>query len=97
MSKSENTINTDIEREKNIVLDAQSNEKRLNEEKNSLIDTEKKYYDLEKQSNLDLQIATDELKKVQDKLERISKSLSLDTHGKEFTNYLNNIIQLLAR
>ena len=95
LSKSENTIETDIEREKNIVLDAQSNEKRLNEEKNSLIDTEKKYYDLEKQSNLDLQISTDELKKEQDKLEKISKSLSLDTHGKEFTNYLNNIIQNL--
>ncbi len=91
----ENTIEMDIEREKNIISDAQSNEKRLNEEKNGLIDTEKKYYDLEKQTQLDLQIATEELKKEQDKLERISKNLSLNSQGKEFINYLNNINQNL--
>ena len=95
LSKSEKTIETDIEREKNIISDAQSNEKRLNEEKNGLIDTEKKYYDLEKQTQLDLQIATEELKKEQDKLERISKNLSLNSQGKEFINYLNNINQNL--
>ena len=91
LSTSENTIEMDIEREKNIISDAQSNEKRLNEEKNGLIDTEKKYYDLEKQTQLDLQIATEELKKEQDKLERISKNLSLNSQSKEFINYLNNI------
>ena len=91
LSKSENTIEIDIEREKNIISDAQSNEKRLNEEKNDLIDTEKKYYDLEKQTQLDLQIATEELKKEQDKLEIISKNLSLNSQSKEFINYLNNI------
>ena len=95
LSESENTIEMDIEREKNIISDAQSNEKRLNEEKNDLIDTEKKYYDLEKQTQLDLQIATEELKKEQDKLERISKNLSLNSQGKEFINYLNNINQNL--
>ena len=95
LSTSENTIEMDIEREKNIISDAQSNEKRLNEEKNDLIDTEKKYYDLEKQTQLDLQIATEELKKEQDKLERISKNLSLNSQGKEFINYLNNINQNL--
>mgnify|MGYP002525158498 FL=1 len=95
LSKSENIIEIDIEREKNIISDAQSNEKRLNEEKNSLIDTEKKYYDLEKQTQLDLQIATEELKKEQDKLEIISKNLSLNSQGKEFINYLNNINQNL--
>ena len=95
LSTSENTIEMDIEREKNIISDAQSNEKRLNEEKNDLIDTEKKYYDLEKQTQLDLQIATEELKKEQDKLERISKNLSLNSQDKEFINYLNNINQNL--
>ena len=95
LSTSENTIEMDIEREKNIISDAQSNEKRLNEEKNDLIDTEKKYYDLEKQTQLDLQIATEELKKEQDKLERISTNLSLNSQGKEFINYLNNINQNL--
>jgi len=95
LSKSENTLEIDIEREKNIISDAQSNEKRLDEEKNSLIDTEKKYYDLEKQAHSDLQIATEGLKKEQDKLEKISKSLSLNSHDKEFINYLDNINEKL--
>ena len=59
--KSQKTIEIDMEREKNIIIDAQSNEKRLNEEKNNLIDTEKKYYDLEKKTLDDLQISSDEL------------------------------------
>ena len=50
--KSQSTVEEDIEREKNIIFEAQSNEKRLNEEKNVLIDTEKKYYDLEKQTKI---------------------------------------------
>jgi len=75
LSKSQNTLTNDIEREKNIILEAKSNEKRLDEEKNVLINTEKKYYDLEKQTENDLQIATGELKKEQDKLEKISKEL----------------------
>ena len=75
LSKSQDTLTNDIEREKNIILEAKSNEKRLDEEKNVLINTEKKYYDLEKQTENDLQTATGELKKEQDKLEKISKEL----------------------
>ena len=93
--KSQNMLEIDIQREKNIILDAQSNEKRLHEEKNSLIDTEKKYYDLEKQTEQDLQHATSELKTEQEKLERISKNLSLNNQDKEFVKYLNNINQEL--
>ena len=93
--KSQNMLEIDIQREKNIILDAQSNEKRLHEEKNSLIDTEKKYYDLEKQTEQDLQLATSELKTEQEKLERISKNLSLNNQDKEFVKYLNNINQEL--
>jgi len=93
--KSQQTIEIDMEREKNIIIDAQSNEKRLNEEKNALIDTEKKYYDLEKQTQLDLQTSTQELRKEQDMLEKISKNLSLNNHGKNFISYLNSINQNL--
>ena len=95
--KSENTIKIDIERERNIISDAQSNEKRLNEEKNILIDTEKKYYDLEKESHSDLQLVTDELRKEQDKLEKISKNLSLSSQDKKFLHYLNSISQNLEK
>ncbi len=93
--KSKQTIEIDIEREKNIILDAQSNEKRLIEEKNNLLETEKKYYDLEKITRQDLQVATEKLRKVQDKLESISKNLSLNSQNKELLNYLNNISQNL--
>jgi len=89
--KSQQVVEVDIEREKNIIVDSQSNEKRLNEEKNSLIDTEKKYYDLEKQTETDLQIAIDGLKEKQDSLEKVSKTLSLNSKEKEFVTYLTNI------
>ena len=43
-----------INREKGIVIDANSNEKRLKEEKSELIEIDSKYYDTEKKSNEDL-------------------------------------------
>ena len=93
--KSQNTVEEDIEREKNIIFEAQTNEKRLDEDKNMLIDTEKKYYDLEKKTENDLQIATRELKQEQDDLEKIAKNLSLSTQDKKFISCLNNINQNL--
>ena len=93
--KSQNTVEKDTEREKNIILESQSNEKRLAEEKNVLIDTESKYYDLEKKTENDLQIATEELKKEQDMLEKITKDLTLNNQEKSFISYLNNINQNL--
>ena len=89
--KSQDTLRMDIDREKNIIVDAQSNEKRLSEEKNNLIDTEKKYYDLEKKTESDFHQTTDALKKEQDKLEKISRELSHNKMDKNFINYLNNI------
>ncbi len=77
--KSKKTLEDDIEREKNIILEARSNEKRLDEEKNILINTEKKYYDLEKKTEEDLQNATFNLKTEQEYLEKISKNLLLST------------------
>jgi len=93
--KTQKTIEADTEREKNIILDAHSNEKRLNEEKNVLIDTEKKYYDLAKKAESDLHTASEDLRKEQDKLEKISRDLSLNNHGKNFVSYLNIISQNL--
>ena len=89
--KSLETIKADIDREKNIISDALSNEKRLIEEKDVLIDTEQKFYDLEKQKESDLKITTNELKKEQDNLEKISIKLSLNNHAKSFISYLNKI------
>ena len=87
MLKSQNTLFEDIDREKNIILEARSNEKRLDEEKNVLINTEEKYYDLEKKTEDDLQATTFELKIDQESLEKISKNLifSANTNGDLFS------------
>ena len=97
LRKSQDTIELDIEREKNIILEAQSNEKRLNEEKNVLINTEKQYYDLEKQTENDLQIATEELRKEQDKLEKISKELIINPISEKDSNVLKNSLDCLEK
>ncbi len=95
--KSQETIKADMDREKNIILDAQSNERRMNEEKNNLIDIEKKYYNLEKEIGSDLQDATEKLKKEQEKLERITKNLSLNAESKSFISYLNTVSNNLEK
>ena len=55
------TIEDDEDREKSVVIDANSNEKRLKEEKNELINIDSKYFENEKLSNLDLERAKDKL------------------------------------
>ena len=55
------TFDEDINREKGIVIDANSNEKRLKEEKNELIEIDSKYYETEKRSNEDLDDAKNKL------------------------------------
>ena len=61
IKKSLQTFDDDIGREKGIVIDANSNEKRLKEEKNDLIEIDSKYYETEKQSNEDLDAAKNKL------------------------------------
>ena len=55
------TFDDDINREKGIVIDANSNEKRLKEEKNELIEIDSKYYETEKKSKEDLDAAKNKL------------------------------------
>jgi len=63
--KSLKTIEEDIDREKGIVIDANSNEKRLKEEKSELIEVDSKYFETEKLSNEDLKRAKDQLNEEQ--------------------------------
>ena len=80
-------IDEDIDREKSIVIDANSNEKRLKEEKGELIEIDSFYYETEKLSNQDLDVAKENLKREQDKVDRI-----LDTFSSE--NLKKNIEQI---
>ena len=50
-------IDEDEDREKSIVIDANSNEKRLREEKRELVEIDSKYYETEKQSYHDLKLS----------------------------------------
>ncbi len=71
IKKSLQTFDDDINREKGIVIDANSNEKRLKEEKNELIEIDSKYYETEKQSNEDLNEARSKLKFELDKVKEL--------------------------
>ncbi len=70
------TINEDENREKSIIIDANSNQKRLNDEKSNLVDIDSKYYETEKQSDQDLEVAKINLTNEQKKIDTLLNSLS---------------------
>ena len=87
---SHKTIDKDIDREKSIVIDANSNEKRLKEEKNDLIEIDSKYYETEKLSNKDLEIAKAKLKNEQEKVNIILEAFNSENLKKNI-NVINEI------
>ena len=95
------TIEEDTDREKSIIIDANSNEKRLKEEKQELIEIDSKYYDTEKQSNADLEVARNDLKNEQEKVDNLLKNFSSESLKKnlhtinEVKSNIDKIIQLL--
>ena len=79
-------INEDIDREKSIVIDANSNEKRLSEEKNELIETDSKYLETENLSKQDLKEARSRLKIEQDRMNHLLDSLNSENIEKNIEN-----------
>ena len=71
IKKSLETIEDDIGREKGTVIDANSNEKRLKEERSELIEIDSKYFETEKLSNEDLEKAKNYLKNEQKAVDEI--------------------------
>ena len=61
IKNSKKTEEDEKKKKKGIVIDANSNEKRLKEEKNELIEIDSKYYETEKRSNEDLDGAKNKL------------------------------------
>jgi chromosome segregation protein len=99
--KSLKTIEEDIDREKGIVIDANSNEKRLKEEKGELIEIDSKYFETEKLSNEDLKKAKNLLK---DEQEAVDKIIDIFANGninisidpiKEVINTIEKIKELI--
>ena len=87
IKKSLETFDEDINREKGIIIDANSNEKRLKEEKNSLIEIDSKYYETEKQSNQDLNSSKEKLKSEIEKIKELINSQK----NNEALNVLDNL------
>ena len=69
LEKSIKTVQSDLEREKSISLDANINEKRISKEKEELLNTENKLLDIETTSSRELQISKKELNKLQNQLD----------------------------
>ena len=68
LEKSIKTVDSDLEREKSISLDADLNEKRISKEKDDLLNTENKLLEVENKSSKELQISKAELDKLQNQL-----------------------------
>ena len=82
LEKSIKTVDSDLDREKSISLDADLNEKRISKEKEDLLNTENKLLDVETNSSRELQISKTELNKLQDQLDimldKIEESIDLE-------------------
>ena len=79
IKKSIQTLDDDITREKGIIIDANSNEKRLKEEKTELIETDSKYFETEKLSNEELESAKNKLKEEQKAVDEVVNNLAEET------------------
>jgi chromosome segregation protein len=65
------TLDSDLDREKSISLDASLNEKRISEEKNELLKTEKELSETEGKSQKDLSLSKESLQQLQAQLDNI--------------------------
>jgi len=95
LQKSQDTLMDDIERERNIILEATSNEKRLKEEKNELIEIDSKYYDTEKKSSEDLNITKSRLTAEIDKVKELVNAQKNDEAIAVLDNF-KTIIEVYA-
>ena len=78
LEKSIKTVESDLEREKSISLDADLNEKRISKEKEGLLDTENKLLEVESNSSKELQVSKRDLNALQNQLDLILKQIEED-------------------
>jgi len=86
-----NLIDEDRDREKSTIIDANSNEKRLKEEKKDLIETDSKYYETEKNSNDDFTAVKTRLN---ENIEKIRNLINLN-QNKEALILLDDFKQII--
>ena len=78
LEKSIKTVESDLEREKSISLDADINEKRISKEKEDLLNTENKLLDVETKSSKELQLSKLDLDKLLSQLDAILSQIEND-------------------
>ena len=93
------TIDSDLEREKSISLDASLNEKRMLEEKNELLKTEKELFDIENKSKLDLDASSGKLQKLQTQLNNLINEIGtyIDSDRKLSKEIFEELKQLINK
>jgi len=79
IKKSIQTLDEDITRERGIIIDANSNEKRLKEEKTDLIEVDSKYFETEKLSNEELDNAKNRLNTEQKLIDDVVNNIAEGT------------------
>tara|TARA_Y100000590_G_C15728849_1_gene1016288 strand:- start:96 stop:2537 length:2442 start_codon:yes stop_codon:yes gene_type:complete len=93
------TIDSDLEREKSISLDASLNEKRILEEKNELLKTEKELFETESRSKEDLDTASSKLKELQKSLNNLISKIEtyIDSDKKLTKDLFENLKGLVNK
>ena len=87
-------INIDIDREKQIVNDATSNEKRLSAEKNDILEINQNSSEIEEKANSSYQESLKELNQEQDLLNKLSDKIFSQIGGFDFNLIKNKTDQL---
>ena len=101
IKKSLQTLDEDINREKGIIIDANSNEKRIREEKSDLIDVDSKYFESEKLSNEELEQAKNKLQDEQKAVDEVVSNIAEGTMNisigpiKSVKNSINRVKELI--
>ncbi len=78
LEKSFKTVESDLDREKSISLDADLNEKRISKEKEDLLNTENKLLEVETNSSKDLRKSKAELNELQNQLDSMLEKIEDD-------------------
>ena len=99
LEKSIKTVESDLEREKSITLDAELNGKRISKEKEDLLNTENKLLDVEASSSKELQISKTELNELQNQLDAILDKIEndIDNDRKLSKESFNNLRKLVKK
>ena len=98
LEKSIKTIESDLEREKSISLDAELNEKRISKEKEELLKTENELVKVETSSSKELKNSKSKLDDLQTNLDKMLDSIEKNIdEGKKLTKKIFNELKQLVR